>query len=42
MKPHIDNVVERPADLTADWLTAADRRRQLSLISVSSASAPVR
>jgi hypothetical protein len=23
MKPHIDNVVERPADLTADWLTAA-------------------
>jgi Ecdysteroid kinase-like family len=23
MTPHIDNVVERPADLTADWLTAA-------------------
>ena len=23
MTPHTDNVVERPADLTADWLTAA-------------------
>src|ERR1700759_1203450 len=23
MKPHTDNVVERPGDLTADWLTAA-------------------
>jgi hypothetical protein len=23
MTPHIDNVVERPADLTAGWLTAA-------------------
>ena len=23
MTPHIDNVVERPADLTTDWLTAA-------------------
>ncbi len=23
MTPHIDNVVERPADLTADWLAAA-------------------
>src|ERR1700751_5520539 len=23
MTPHIDNVVERPVDLTADWLTAA-------------------
>ena len=23
MKPHTDNVVERPADLTADWLSAA-------------------
>ena len=23
MRAHTDNVVERPADLTADWLTAA-------------------
>ena len=23
MTPHTDNVVERPADLTAGWLTAA-------------------
>ena len=35
MTPHIDNVVERPADLTAGWLTAA-ARGIVSAISVPS------